>query len=48
MNVNPSALHYIERVDVSKLSDRITKKIDSNTFVGFIDFEIATYRYPRI
>jgi len=48
MSVNRSALHYIERVDVSKLSDRITKKIDSNTFVGFIDFEIATYRYPRI
>jgi len=48
LNVNPTALHYIERVDVSKLSDRITKKIDSNTFVGFIDFEIVTYRYPRI
>lgn len=45
---NPAALHYIERVDVSKLSDRITKKIDSNTFVGFIDFEVITYRYPRI
>jgi hypothetical protein len=45
---NPAALHHIERVDVSKLSDRITKKIDSNTFVGFIDFEVITYRYPRI
>tara|TARA_E500000081_G_C6128568_1_gene352268 strand:- start:1190 stop:2221 length:1032 start_codon:yes stop_codon:yes gene_type:complete len=48
LNTNPSALHYIDRVDVSKLSDRITKKIDSNTFVGFIDFEVVTYRYPRI
>ena len=48
LNVNPTALHYIDRVDVSKLSDRITKKIDSNTFVGFIDFEVVTYRYPRI
>jgi hypothetical protein len=45
---NPAALHFIDRVDVSKLSDRITKKIDPNTFIGFIDFEVVTYRYPRI
>lgn len=45
---NPAALHFIDRVDVSKLSDRITKKIDPNTFVGFVDFEVVTYRYPRI
>ena len=48
LSSNPSALHYIDRVDVSKLSDRITKKIDPNTFVGFVDFEIVSYRYPRI
>ena len=45
---NPAALHYIDRVDVSKLSDRVSKNIGPNTFVGFIDFEVATYRYPRI
>jgi hypothetical protein len=45
---NPAALHFIDRVDVSKLSDRITKKIDPNTFIGFVDFEVVTYRYPRI
>jgi hypothetical protein len=45
---NPSALHHIDRTDVSKLSDRVTIKIDPNTFVGFIDFEILSYRYPRI
>ena len=45
---NPAALHHIDRVDVSKLSDRVTRKIDPNTFVGFIDFEVLTYRYPRI
>ena len=48
LNNNPSALHYIDRVDVSKLSDRVTKTINPNTFVGFIDFEVNTYRYPRI
>ena len=48
LNVNPSAMHYIDRVDVSKLSDRVTRKIDPNTFVGFIDFEVSTFRYPRI
>ena len=45
---NPAALHYIDRVDVSKLSDRVSKNIGPNTFVGFIDFEVVTYRYPRI
>ncbi len=45
---NPSAIHHIDRTDVSKLSDRVTIKIDPNTFVGFIDFEILSYRYPRI
>jgi hypothetical protein len=45
---NPAALHYIDRVDISKLSDRISKNIGPNTFVGFIDFEVVTYRYPRI
>ena len=48
LNTNPAALHYIDRVDVSKLSDRVTRKIDPNTFVGFIDFEVTTFRYPRI
>tara|TARA_B100000212_G_scaffold136765_1_gene102989 strand:- start:9697 stop:10725 length:1029 start_codon:yes stop_codon:yes gene_type:complete len=47
-NINPTAVHHIDRVDVSKLSDRVTKTISPNTFVGFIDFEINTYRYPRI
>jgi hypothetical protein len=48
LDSNPAALHFIERVDVSKLSDRVSRKIDPNTFIGFVDFEIVTYRYPRI
>lgn len=48
LSSDPSALHFIERVDVSKLSDRVSRKIDPNTFVGFVDFEISTFRYPRI
>ena len=38
---------FLEDVRVSKLSDRITKKVDPSLFVGFIDFEISNVRYPR-
>ena len=34
-------------VFVSKLSDRVKKKVNPNIFVGFIDFEIHKYRRPR-
>jgi hypothetical protein len=44
---NTSDLFHIEEVTVSKLSDRVRKKIP-NIFVGFIDFELHKYRSPRI
>ncbi len=44
---NTSELFHIEEVNVSKLSDRVKKKVNPNIFVGFVDFEIHKYRRPR-
>ena len=44
---NTNAMFHIEEVFVSKLSDRVKKKVNPNVFVGFIDFEIHKYRNPR-
>ena len=44
---NTEELFHIEEVTVSKLSDRVKKKVNPNIFVGFIDFEIHKYRSPR-
>jgi hypothetical protein len=43
----PRSLFHIEQARVSKLSDRVSKNIDSSLFVGFIDFEITNLRFPR-
>ena len=43
---NTQELFHIEEVFVSKLSDRVKKKVNPN-IVGFIDFEIHKYRRPR-
>lgn len=40
-------IFLIENTTVSKFSDRAKKAMDPNIFVGFIDFEIHKYRYPR-
>ncbi len=44
---NTSELFHIEEVNVSKLSDRVKKKVNPDIFVGFVDFEIHKYRRPR-
>lgn len=46
-NDNTSDLFHIEDVFVSKLSDRVKKKVNPNVFIAFIDFEIHKYRNPR-
>lgn len=39
---------YIERVQTSKItSPEIVNKLDKNLIVGYIDFDISTWRYPR-
>ena len=40
-------LFHVEESRVSKLSDRVSKNIDSSLFVGFIDFEVTSLRFPR-
>ena len=45
---NHRDLCYIGSATVSKLSDRVSKRIDPTLFVGFIDFSISSYRFPRL
>jgi hypothetical protein len=40
-------LFHVEESRVSKLSDRVSKNIDPSLFVGFIDFEVTSLRFPR-
>ena len=44
---NTSEMFHIEEVNVSKLSDRVKKRVNPDIFIGFIDFEIHKYRSPR-
>ena len=39
--------YYIDDVSVSKLSDRAQQAVPGDLNVGFIDFEVATSRFPR-
>ncbi len=45
---NHRDLCYVGGATVSKLSDRVSKRIDPTLFVGFIDFSISSYRFPRL
>ena len=39
--------YIINKVNVSKISDSSNKVIPVDLFVGFVDFEIYKYRFPR-
>ena len=39
---------YVDRVFASKLSDRAKEDLQTNLFVGFLDFDIYTHRFPRL
>ena len=39
---------HIDDVTTSKLTDKAKKSINTNLFVGFIDFELKSERYPRL
>jgi hypothetical protein len=43
---NINAELYIEEVTASKLRDK--SKLGSKAYVGFLDFEVIKYRYPRV
>ena len=39
---------HIDNISVSKIvSERIREKLNKHICIGFIDFEISTYRFPR-
>ena len=44
----PNAEMFIDHVVVSKLKDSRSRTQNPKSFVGFIDFEIIKYRYPRL
>ena len=37
----------VDTVYASKISDRVTNRTNPGLFLGFIDFDIAKFRYPR-
>jgi hypothetical protein len=43
-----NGLFYVERVFASKLSDKSKKVIPNNLFIGFLDFDVYTHRFPRL
>lgn len=41
------SLFYVENVFASKISNKAQKQLPANLFVGFLDFDIFTHRFPR-
>lgn len=39
---------YVEKVSTAKASDSLRKSIQSELFIGMVDFEITQQRYPRL
>ena len=39
--------YFIQNTTVSKVSDSVDKSLPVDLFVGFVDFEINKYRFPR-
>ena len=46
-NNNSSDIFFVQNTTVSKISDKMDKFIPVPLYVGFIDFEINKYRFPR-
>lgn len=44
---NSHSTFHIDRVGVSKLNDKVAKKAHPGLYIGFIDFELGSYRFPR-
>lgn len=45
---NDNDIFMIQKVGASRMSDNLRKVIIDNLFVGFLDFEVIKYRYPRL
>ena len=44
---NSQSVFHIDRVSVSKLNDKVAKNSHPGLYIGFIDFQVNAYRFPR-
>ena len=47
-NTYNSQTLFISHVETSKIRDNVIKELNPILHIGFLDFEIKTYRYPRL
>lgn len=45
---NADDIFMINKVSASRMTDNLRKVVIDNLFVGFLDFEITKFRYPRL
>ena len=44
---NSNSCFYIDKVNVSKLNDRVAKRAHPGLYLGFADFTVRAHRFPR-
>jgi len=44
---NSQSIFHVNQVTVSKLNDKVAKKSHPGLYIGFVDFKINSYRFPR-
>lgn len=44
---NTQSVFHVDRVGVSKLNDKIAKKSHPGLYIGFVDFQLNAFRFPR-
>lgn len=47
-NTYNSQKMFISHVETSKIRDSVLKELNPILHIGFLDFEVTTYRYPRL
>lgn len=47
-NAYNSQKMFISHVETSKIRDSVLKELNPILHIGFLDFEVTTYRYPRL
>jgi len=44
---NTQSVFHVDRVGVSKLNDKVARKSHPGLYIGFIDFQLNAFRFPR-
>lgn len=44
---NSTQVLFLNDVTTSKMRDNVAKELNPDLYIGFIDFEVKTFRYPR-